>query len=410
MKNLIIAVALLAVTAAGVFAYPTISGHVNKPTVDPIYRIDPPSKIIPVVNPANLNEPKVEVVFVLDTTGSMSGLIQAAKDNIWSIASSMASAEPSPVIKMGLVAYRDRGDDYVTRVVDLSDDLDTNYGTLMSFQAAGGGDTPESVNKALYDAVTGMSWSQDNETYRVIFLVGDAPPKMNYVDEMQYPEIVKLAQSKGIVINAIQAGTMATTTQPWKQIASLGQGEFFTVEQSGNAVAVATPFDDQIASLSRELDETRLFYGSKEVKEMKRAKVEATRKFNREAAPASVARKAEFNVSKSGARNFAGDNELVADIAEGRVKLDALQEEELPQELQSLDRSEQEKLIGEKTRARQKLKEQIAELSSKRSDYVKKELAVSGAEAESLDNKIYQTVRKQAADKGLVYSEDGAKY
>lgn len=80
-------------------------------------------------------------------------MLQAAKEKIWSIASTMAQADPAPEIKMGLVAYRDRGDDYVTRVVDLSDDLDSLYATLMDFQAAGGGDGPESVNQALYDAV-----------------------------------------------------------------------------------------------------------------------------------------------------------------------------------------------------------------------------------------------------------------
>jgi hypothetical protein len=88
-------------------------------------------------------------VFVLDPTGSMGGLIKAAKENIWSIASTMASAQPAPEIKIGLVAYRDRGDDYVTQVIDLSSDLGSMFATLMDFEANGGGDSPESVNKAL---------------------------------------------------------------------------------------------------------------------------------------------------------------------------------------------------------------------------------------------------------------------
>ena len=82
--------------------------------------------------------PKIDVVFVLDTTGSMGGLIQTAKEKIWAIASTMASAQPTPELRIGLVAYRDRGDAYVTRVVDLSDDLDSVYATLMDFQADGG--------------------------------------------------------------------------------------------------------------------------------------------------------------------------------------------------------------------------------------------------------------------------------
>jgi hypothetical protein len=83
----------------------------------------------------------------------MGGLIQAAKEKIWSIASTMAAAQPAPQIRMGLVAYRDRGDDYVTRVVDLTADLDSVYAALMQFEAGGGGDGPESVNQALADAL-----------------------------------------------------------------------------------------------------------------------------------------------------------------------------------------------------------------------------------------------------------------
>ncbi len=84
----------------------------------------------------------------------MGGMIEAAKEKIWSIASSMASEQSAPEIRMGLVAYRDRGDSYVTQVLDLSGDLDSMYAALMDFQAAGGGDGPESVNQALDDAVT----------------------------------------------------------------------------------------------------------------------------------------------------------------------------------------------------------------------------------------------------------------
>ncbi|MCH8972254.1 MAG: VWA domain-containing protein, partial [Acidobacteria bacterium] len=205
-------------------------------------------------------------------TGSMSGLIQTAKEKIWSIATTMASAQPTPEIRIGLVAYRDRGDRYVTKLVDLSADLDSVYAKLMDFQADGGGDTPESVNKALYDAVHDMSWSQGDQAYQVIFLIGDAPPHMDY-NEVRYPAIVADALEKGIVINTIQCGGMSTTVAPWTQIASLGHGKFFQVEQAGGAVAYTTPYDDKIAELSAKLDDTRLYYGTAEEKARMKSKV-----------------------------------------------------------------------------------------------------------------------------------------
>src|SRR5215813_14405569 len=94
----------------------------------------------------------IEVVFCLDTTGSMSGLIEGAKAKIWSICNQIANGKPTPDLKVGLVAYRDKGDVYITKVTDLTTDLDAIHGELKKFTADGGGDTPEHVNQALYDA------------------------------------------------------------------------------------------------------------------------------------------------------------------------------------------------------------------------------------------------------------------
>ena len=244
MKTKLIAISLFAATAVTVAILPTIQ-----------HALATPIQLPPVINPTNIlpvaNEhPKIEVVFVLDTTGSMSGLIDAAKEKIWSIASTMASAQTAPNIKMGLVVYRDRGDAYITQNVTLSNDLDSMYAQLMDFKADGGGDTPESVNQALYDAVHNMGWSQDQKTYKVIFLVGDAPAHMDYQDDVKYPETMAIAQQKGIIINTIQAGQDTATTANWQRVASLGNGNYFQVEQAGNAVAIATPFDKKLAQLS----------------------------------------------------------------------------------------------------------------------------------------------------------------
>jgi predicted TIM-barrel fold metal-dependent hydrolase len=103
---------------------------------------------------SQLQKPRIEVCFVLDTTGSMSGLIEGAKQKIWSIANELTRAKPTPEIRMGLIGYRDRGDAYIVKTFDLTNDIDRIYGQLQTFQAAGGGDTPESVNEALQEAVT----------------------------------------------------------------------------------------------------------------------------------------------------------------------------------------------------------------------------------------------------------------
>ncbi len=396
MKTKILGMALFALTLGAVIYYPSLNAKL----------IDPPP-IAHIVAPAG--NPKVDVVFVLDTTGSMSGLIQTAKEKIWSIATTMASAQPTPEIRIGLVAYRDRGDHYVTKVVDLSDDLDSIYATLMDFQADGGGDTPESVNKALYDAVHNISWSQGTQAYQVVFLVGDAPPHMDYQDEMKYPEIMAAAKKKGIVINTIQCGEIPTTAGPWTQIASLGNGKFFQVEQAGSAVALATPFDAEIAELSARLDDTRLYFGTDEEKERMASKVAATDKLHASSSVETRARRAAFNASAGGRANLLGRNELVDGIVSGTVKLDELDEAELPAALKPMAPEEQKAYIAGLAGERAKLQRQIRELATDRDDFLEKKVEEAGGFKDSLDQKIYEAVAEQGKEAGLEYS-DGPDY
>src|ERR1700736_2835183 len=137
------------------------------------------------------SKPRIEVCFVLDTTGSMGGLIEGAKQKIWSIANEMISAKPTPELKLGLVGYRDRGDEYVVKTFTLTNDIDAIYGHLREFVAAGGGDFPESVNEALAEAIHKMSWSKDDKVLKIIFLVGDAPPHMDYPNSPKYPDLCR---------------------------------------------------------------------------------------------------------------------------------------------------------------------------------------------------------------------------
>ena len=80
-------------------------------------------------------KPIVEVAFVLDTTGSMGPLIEGAKRKIWSIATSIVDTNPDAEIRMGLVAYRDIGDEYVTKVFPLTTDIQDLYANLLELRA-----------------------------------------------------------------------------------------------------------------------------------------------------------------------------------------------------------------------------------------------------------------------------------
>jgi hypothetical protein len=283
------------------------------------------------------------------------------------------------------------------------------YGKLMRFAANGGGDGPESVNRALEEAVNDISWSQDASTYRVLFLVGDAPPHMDYQGEAQYPEIVRAARAKGIVVNTIQCGNMQQTIAPWTEIARLGSGRYLRVEQAGGAFAVATPYDDEIAQLAAELDDTRLFYGNEEQMRVLGGKTAATAQLNEAATTGSRARRAAFNTTESGIRNLFGDQDLVENVTKGEVALDEVPKEQLPESIRELEPAEQMERIDELAGRRGELRSRIDALVESRSDFIAERVAEEGGAHDSLDRQIYEIVRDQAAPAGLSF-EDGPEF
>jgi Mg-chelatase subunit ChlD len=353
-----IVLALVVATATGIAAFPVIQKAKATQTVQ-------------ITLPVPAQKHRIEVVFVLDTTSSMSGLIQAAKEKIWSIATTMASAQQNPDIRMGLVAFRDRGDAYITRTYDLSQDLDSMYASLMDFRAQGGGDGPESVNQALYDAVHDISWSTDSNVYKTVFLVGDAPPHMDYPNDVKYPVTLQAAARKGIIVNAIQSGQHQHTRPAWQEIAALGQGEYFQVENSGNAVAVATPFDEELSTLAAELEDTRLYFGDEETKKVQKAKLDANARLRKELSSEALARRDTFNATPSGKANLLGESELVDAITSGRIELDEIEEANLPASLQAMAPAEQREVINQQAKRRDELQQEIKKLSASRSQFIK---------------------------------------
>jgi hypothetical protein len=253
-----------------------------------------------------------------------------------------------------------------------------------------------------------MSWSQRDQAYQVIFLVGDAPPHMDY-NETRYPEIIATAREKGIVINTIQCGELASTIDPWTTIASLGGGNFFQVEQGGGAVAIETPFDTEIATLSARLDKTRLYYGSADEMEKAEEKMAAAADIAAKASVASRARRGVFNAAAGGRENLLGDQELVAAVVSGEVSLEELDKDVLPEVLKPMAPAAQESYVAELAEERADLQARIRQLADERSEFIAKKVEVAGGHEDSLDQRLYDTVREQAGAAGLEY-ERGPAY
>src|SRR5881392_3531245 len=345
-------------------------------------------------------KPRIEVCFVLDTTGSMGGLIEGAKQKIWSIANEMISAKPTPELKLGLVGYRDRGDGYVVKSFRLTDDIDSIYGHLRDFKAEGGGDEPESVNEALAEAIEKMPWSQDRKVLKIIFLVGDAPPHLGYADGPKYPELCRIAAKKDLIINTVQCGNIAETTPIWKEIAKLSEGSYAAIAQSGGVAVIATPMDDKLARLNKKIGATLIPYGNAALQR----EVAAKQAFA-ESAPASAAADRLSYNARTG-KAVQGRGELLDALANNEVKLDAIDKKDLPKEFQRLTRQEMEARIAKTRAERDSLQKEVQDLARKRDAFIQaenKRLAEAG-KGDGFDEKVAETIHQQAERKGINYT------
>jgi len=341
--------------------------------------------------------PAVEVAFVLDTTGSMSGLIEGAKRKIWSIATAILDSNPDADIRMGLVAYRDVGDDYVTRRVELTSDIQDLYARLLELQARGGGDWPESVNEALDVAVNKLRWSQDGDTRRIVFLVGDAPPHMDYAQDTKYATTLAVARQKDIVVNAVQAGHARDTERVWHEIADGGRGRYIPIPQDGGQIVVIeTPYDQDIIILQNRINGTVIPYGPAPLQ--KRTE-EQTRQLSTvaAAAPASASDMASYlnKRARTSSEAVTGGGDLVSDVMAGRQKLDQVKDEDLPGSLRALPAGQRAAKVEAEMAERKALNEQLAALVKKRDAYLVAHRDKQPKQASSFDREVEATLKAQ---------------
>ena len=381
--------------------------------------------------PAKPARPRVEVVFCIDTTGSMSGLIAAAQQKVWSIVNGIASGKPVPEVKVGLVAYRDKKEAYVTEITELTTDLDSIHQKLFALKAQGGGDAPEHVNQALADAVNRISWSaKGDKVFRVIFLVGDAPPHMDYADDVKYMETCKAAVLKDVVINTVRCGSDASTETTWKDIANRSEGQYTSISQDGGVQVIATPYDGKLAEMSGKLVGTGVYGGRKELQQEAQRRQSAAMEEASEAAKgkdagklAVAADKSEFRaksaraageagapaapaLSSMGMGDAVGEADLVSAFARDRDKaLAGKKAEELPGEMQKMSEDERKEFLAKKAAERADIQKQIDELSRQRAEHIQNELKKRGSGDKGFDAVVLKMLQEQGEKKGIDYQK-----
>lgn len=145
-----------------------------------------------------------DLLFILDTTGSMGEEINRLKNTIEIINLNLASLSLKPDIRFGMVLFKDRGDEYVTRIVPLTNDIEQFRTELNKVTASGGGDNPEDLQSALLDSLSKIKWNPNG--IRLAYIITDAPPHLDYGQTYTYVNAVHDGRAAGIKIYSVGTG------------------------------------------------------------------------------------------------------------------------------------------------------------------------------------------------------------
>ncbi len=346
-------------------------------------------------------KPLVQLAILLDTSGSMEGLIEQAKTQLWKIVNEMALAKKSgesPRLEVALYEYGKssipESEGYLRMIVPLSVDLDRISEELFQLKTNGGS---EYCGKVIQSAAKELQWTRSNNHLKVIFIAGNEPFTQGNVD---YRTACKDAISKGIIINTIFCGNFQEGIQTqWKDGADLSDGKYMNIDHNQELVHINAPQDKEIADLGKKLNDTYVAYGKKGYEMRERQKMQDSN-----AATKGEAVLAQRSMAKAAPQYNNAAWDIVDAEKEGKVKVEELDEDQLPEEMKKMSKEEKKKYIETKRKERETIQEKINQLRKERDKYVagkRKETAGDN----TLDAVVIKAVREQAKQKNYQFEE-----
>ena len=342
---------------------------------------------------------QVDLVIALDVSGSMSGLIDSAKQRLWDIVNELGQATPQPELRVAILSYGNPNYGSQTGNVridqPLTNDLDAVNKTLFAFQTNGG---DEYVARVVDRSIRSLQWSQDPGALRIIFVAGNESAAQD--PQIPLEAAAAHALQRDIVVNTIYCGgANDSDSVDWQRFASLSDGIYASIDQHAAAVAnLTTPMDDKLLELNKALNQTYVSYGRKG-KEYRRNQIAQDENAARMSAPAAASRA----VTKGGGMYDSSHWDMVDALESGKA-LDEFAEEDLPAEMQAMSAAEREEYIVGQSRKREQIKGDIAALAGKRQDYIEEKRKEAQADsAQGLDEVIQSGLRSVASKKGFSF-------
>lgn len=343
----------------------------------------------------------VQIALVLDTSGSMDGLINQARSHLWKMVDDMGQLTRvvdgktrGVRIELALFEYGNdtvpASDGYIRQVLPFTTDLDSVSERLDALFTNGGS---EYAGQAIQTAVTSLRWSADPSALRFVFLAGNES-----FDQGPVPaaSAMALAATKDITVQLIHCGSDEPT---WAAAAALAKSDLMTIDQDRVAAHIPAPQDAEILRLGGELNSTYVAYGA-------HGQAAMARQANADKSSAKLSPKVALERSQLKAKaRYKNDSWDVIDAVDKDAGwLEKAKDDDLPAELRGKSLAEKQALVAAKAAARADLKARIAKLETERKAFLEAEQArQKSADAPSLETEMMKSTKKAAAKKGYKF-------
>ena len=346
----------------------------------------------------------IKLGLLLDTSGSMSGLINQAQSQLWKIVNELAIAKcegVKPELTIALYEYGNSGlpasEGYIRMVTPLTDDLDQISADLFALTTNGG---QEYCGHVIQTATNELDWGAGNEDLKLLFIAGNEPFNQGNVNP---DNACKTANTKGITINTIFCGDFNEGLRTgWKNGADIATGHYMSISHNSKTVYIESPYDDKIDELNTDLNDTYVPYGSlghskKAMQTNEDANSEVYGKQN----------KVSRIVSKSSYVYKNTKWDLVDANKEKSFDMSKIKKEQLPKEMQGMTVEQRKVHVAKKTAKRNQINKEIKGLNSQRLKFVaQKKKEMGEKEGNSLDAAMINAIHNQGKAKNFTFIKE----
>jgi len=347
------------------------------------------------VKPMEVPPYKIQVAILLDVSGSMEGLIDQAKTQLWNMVNTLGKAEcnnnTKPQIELALYEYgrtnNDQGKGYVKQLSAFTNDLDSVSKILFGLSTDGG---DEYCGQVIYTSMDELKWDAAKESYKVIFIAGNEDFLQGNV---KYTQACTKAKEKNIIVNTIYCGDYQSgIAEHWNLGGECSNGNFMNIDQNAKEKDIPTPYDQTLVTLNEKLNSTYIGYGATGAANI--ARQGEVDKMNSGTMNGYVSRanaKAQSNVYNNASWDLVDASK--ADSAYF-LKID---KNTLPDSLKNKSTEQLKKIVKEKATERGAIQSEIITVNANRSRFIAEEKAKASTNkaAATLETAVEKTIKEQ---------------